>query len=130
MLSNEYRSMPENTLRYMVFARLYMFLFLTHFRPTCSQIYTFAILYSTAKVAKVYSTQTKVGLQYIEAASFIGGGNRSTRRKPLTCHKLLTSFITYCCIEYTSPRSGSDSNGIRSNRHLAFGYFGTRSSYM
>ena len=102
----------------MVFARLYMFLFLTHFRPTCSQIYTFAILYSTAKVAKVYSTQTKVGLQYIEAASFIGEGNRSTRRKPPTCHKLLTSFITYCCIEYTSPRSGSDSNGIRSNRHL------------
>ena len=42
----------------MVFARLYMFLFLTHFRPTCSRIYTFAILYSTAKVAKVYSTRT------------------------------------------------------------------------
>ena len=46
VLSNGYRSIPENTLRYMVFARLYMFLFLTHFRP---------ILYSTAKVAKVYS---------------------------------------------------------------------------
>jgi hypothetical protein len=31
----------RNTLRYiynMVFARLYMFLFLTHFRPTCSRI--------------------------------------------------------------------------------------------
>jgi hypothetical protein len=48
----------RNTLRYMVFARLYMFLFLIHFRPTCSWIYTFAILYSTAKV---YSTRTKVG---------------------------------------------------------------------
>ena len=41
-----------------------MFLFLTHFRPTCSRIYTFAILYSTAKVIKVFSTRTKVGLQY------------------------------------------------------------------
>ena len=30
VLSNGYRSIPENTLRYMVFARLYMFLFLTH----------------------------------------------------------------------------------------------------
>jgi len=26
--------------------------------------------------------------------SFIGGGNRSTQRKPLTCHKSLTIFIT------------------------------------
>jgi len=28
------------------------------------------------------------------AVSFIGGGNRSTRRKPSTCHKSLTNFIT------------------------------------
>ena len=28
------------------------------------------------------------------AASFIGGGNRSTQRKPLTCRKSLTNFIT------------------------------------
>jgi len=26
--------------------------------------------------------------------SFIGGGNRSTRRKPLTCRMSLTNFIT------------------------------------
>jgi hypothetical protein len=26
--------------------------------------------------------------------SFIGGENRSTRRKPQTCHKSLTNFIT------------------------------------
>jgi len=31
---------------------------------------------------------------YIVAVSFIGGGNRSTRRKPLTCRKSLTNFIT------------------------------------
>ena len=28
------------------------------------------------------------------AVNFIGGGNRSTRRKPPTCHKSLTKFIT------------------------------------
>ena len=37
---------------------------------------------------------------------FIGGGHRSTRRKPPTCCKSLTNFITYCCIEYTSPWVG------------------------
>jgi hypothetical protein len=31
---------------------------------------------------------------------FIGGGNR---RKQVTCCKSLTNFITYWCIEYTSP---------------------------
>jgi hypothetical protein len=40
--------------------------------------------------------------------SFIGGGNRSTRRKPHTCCKSLTNVITQCCIEYTSPWTGSD----------------------
>jgi hypothetical protein len=28
------------------------------------------------------------------AVSFLGGGNRSTHRKPLTCLKSLTNFIT------------------------------------
>jgi hypothetical protein len=28
---------------------------------------------------------------------------RSTRRKSQTCHKWLTNFITWCCIEDTSP---------------------------
>jgi len=28
------------------------------------------------------------------AVSIIAGGNRSTRRKPLTCHKSLTNLIT------------------------------------
>ena len=30
--------------------------------------------------------------------TFNGRGNRSTRRRPPTCHKSLTNFITYCCI--------------------------------
>jgi len=33
---------------------------------------------------------------YIVAVSFIVGGKRSTRRKPTTCRKSLTNFITYC----------------------------------
>ena len=36
---------------------------------------------------------------YIVVVSFIGGGNR---RKPPTCLKTLTNFITECCIEFTS----------------------------
>ena len=35
--------------------------------------------------------------------NFIGGGNRSTQRKPQTCRKSPTNFFTQCCIEYTSP---------------------------
>jgi len=38
--------------------------------------------------------------------SFIGGRNRSTRRKPLTCRKSLTNFIPYYCIEHTTPWTG------------------------
>ena len=40
---------------------------------------------------------------YIVAVTFIGWGNRSTQRKPSTCHKSMTNFTTYCCIQYTSP---------------------------
>jgi hypothetical protein len=32
------------------------------------------------------------------AVSFIGGGNQSTWRKPLTCRKSLTNFIALCYI--------------------------------
>jgi hypothetical protein len=32
--------------------------------------------------------------RYIVSVSFIGGGNLSTRRKLLICHKSLTNFIT------------------------------------
>jgi hypothetical protein len=44
--------------------------------------------------------------RYIVAVSFIGGGNQSTQRKPPTCRKSLTNFMTWCCIEYTSPGGG------------------------
>ena len=34
-------------------------------------------------------------ISYIVAVSFIGGGNQSMRRKPLTCRKSLTNLILY-----------------------------------
>ena len=51
----------------------------------------------------VFNTAFNKNFSCIVAVSIIGGGNRSTRRKPPTCRKPLTNFITYCCIEYTSP---------------------------
>jgi len=42
------------------------------------------------------------------SVSVIGGGNRSTQRKPPTSRKSLTNFITLCCIEYTSPERYSN----------------------
>ena len=41
------------------------------------------------------------------AVTFIGGGKCSTQRKPPTCLKSLTNFITLCCMEYTTPWAGS-----------------------
>ena len=41
-------------------------------------------------------------ISYIVVVSFIGGGHRSTRRKPPTCRKSWKNFIKQCCIDYTS----------------------------
>ena len=35
---------------------------------------------------------------------YIGGGNESTQRKPPTCLKSLTNFITSSCTEYTTMK--------------------------
>ena len=43
---------------------------------------------------------------YREGQSFLVEETRITRRKPLTCRKSLTNFITYGCIEYISPWAG------------------------
>ena len=45
----------------------------------------------------------------IVAVSFIDGENQNTLRKPSTCRKSLTNFITYCCIVYTSHEWDSNS---------------------
>jgi len=46
---------------------------------------------------------SKQYISYIVAVTFIDGWHRSTQRKPPTCSKSPTNFITYCCIEYASP---------------------------
>ena len=42
----------------------------------------------------VFNATLKQYFSYIVMVSFIGGGKRSARRKPLTHHKSLTNFIT------------------------------------
>jgi len=41
-----------------------------------------------------YLTPLSIIFSYIVAVTFIDGGNRRIQRKPLTCRKSLTSFIT------------------------------------
>ena len=41
-----------------------------------------------------YATFNNISVISCTAVSFIGGGKRSTQRKPPTCHESLTNFIT------------------------------------
>ena len=50
-----------------------------------------------------FEIRNSISKGYIAAVIFIGGGNRSTRKKPPTGRKSLTNLITKWCIEYTSP---------------------------
>ena len=53
--------------------------------------------YKRGMVGLIYGVQCHFQqyFSYIVVVSFIDGGNRSTRRRPLTCRKSLTNFITY-----------------------------------
>jgi len=51
------------------------------------------------------------------AVSFIGGRNQGTRRKPHTCGKSLTNFITYCCIEVHLAMNGVRTHNFSGDRH-------------
>ena len=62
---------------------------------------------STVRVIVFNATSTI--FKFYMVVSFIGGGNRSIRRKSPTCHKSLTNCIAKCCIEYTSSDRGSNS---------------------
>jgi hypothetical protein len=55
-------------------------------------------------------------ISVIRVGSFIGGGNRSTWRKPMPCRQSLTIFITQYCIEYTSPER--DSNHVSGGSYV------------
>ena len=57
------------------------------------------IKYSIFRVIQQY-------FSYFVAVSFIGGGNR---RKPVTCRKSLTNFITQYVVSHT-PHHEQDSN--------------------
>jgi hypothetical protein len=43
---------------------------------------------------------------------FIGGGNQSTRRKPPTCRKSLTNFITDICLNIVHNSLGNVSSSV------------------
>jgi hypothetical protein len=54
------------------------------------------------------------------AVSFVGGENRSTQSKPLTCQKSLTNFITYFTVSVEPTRYKSqDCFLIHANSHGA-----------
>jgi hypothetical protein len=60
------------------------------------------LLLIQCRILSVVKTILKINRQYeqyfsyVVAVSFIGGRNGSTRRKPPTCRKSLTNFITEC----------------------------------
>jgi hypothetical protein len=53
-----------------------------------------APLFSAEDVAKIKKFSRQKTTVKLMMDSFIGGGNWSALRKPLTCRKLLTNFIT------------------------------------
>ena len=59
-----------------------------------------------------------ITFSYIVVAMFIGGGNRSTWRKPQTCRKSLTNFIT-CIMLYRVHlvMSGIQTHHFKGDRH-------------
>ena len=68
-----------------------------------------------------------VECHFLQYFSYIGVGNRSTWRKPLTYCKSLTNFITWCCIKLswtvfeltTLVVIGTDCTGTcKSNYHM------------
>jgi hypothetical protein len=64
-------------------------------QPFLGEIHSIAIAHVTKKsMAYGDSRHFQKYFSYILVVSFIGGGNRSTQRKPPTFCKSLTNFIT------------------------------------
>jgi hypothetical protein len=59
----------------------------------CNQCLSPLNLWARVMVMVFNTTMFQQYFSYIVAVSFIGGGNRSTWRKPTTCHKSLPNFI-------------------------------------
>jgi len=51
------------------------------------------------------------------AVSFIGGGNQSTRRKPPSCRKSQTNFITYNVVSSTPGHERDSTHNFIGDRH-------------
>jgi hypothetical protein len=64
------------------------------------------ILCSTGLGLGLWSLTPFSTVDHIVVVSFIGGGNRSARRKSPICRKSLTNVITKCSIGYASPWAG------------------------
>jgi len=58
------------------------------------------------------------------AVSFICGGNRNTQRKPQSCRKSLTNFITYICnVVSSTPRLGGiQTHSLSGEKHWLHRY--------
>ena len=54
---------------------------------------------------------------YIMTVSFIGGGNRFTRRKPLTCCKSLKKTLLYNVVLSTPHLGGIQTHNVSGNGH-------------
>jgi hypothetical protein len=67
---------------------------------------TLSCTYDTMYFSLVVGLVFGLIFQIYVVVSFIGEGNRSTHKKPRTCCKSLTNFITQCCTEYISPWTG------------------------
>jgi hypothetical protein len=83
--------------------------FWSQFHPSwyfCQQIGVEIDLQSISIYLSKFRCHFQQYFSNIVAVSFLGGGNQSTGRKPSTCRKSLTNFITLSCIEYTSLWTG------------------------
>jgi len=58
-----------------------------------------------------------VYFSYIVAVSFIGGGNRSIWRKPLTCRASMTNFYYIMLYGVHLVMNGVQSHNVSGDRH-------------
>jgi hypothetical protein len=56
-------------------------------------------------------------ISYIVAVSFIGGGNRSTRRIPPTCRKSLTNILSHNVVSSTPRLNKARTHKVSGDRH-------------
>jgi len=75
------------------FAFVFIVLLLFVLLPLFNGFFPYSSIHNRIMVRVVVSNFQQY-FRYIVAISFIGGGNRNTRRKPPTCTKSLTNLMT------------------------------------